>query len=285
MIPKHIAFFWSGGSLSWLRYLTLKTFCDLNPTWDIYLYVAESNFHAEIWKTPETQDYTNYVGDDWMPAVRQHLPVQIKEALNIPCTISPIHQCDMFQWWWLSTHGGWYSDLDIVYLQPMDQTYEGISEDCDMVLSIPRQDFTIGFLGCAPGNKFYQTLYQLCGQEGTLELGVRLNEYYQGFGIHLIQALLQETNGYKMVTELSNQYEYVCHIIPSNEDVYPWNWRGLEKIWEESHELPRTQLGIHWFAGAAISQRMNNDITPTTLTKYPCTLTNYIKLSDIEPID
>lgn len=275
MIPNQIAFFWSGGPLSWMRYLTLQTFCDLNPTWDIYLYVTQSDFHKEVWDTPETQDYTNYDREDWMPTVVADLPVEIKIADNLPRDISPIHQCDMFQWWWLSNHGGWYSDLDILYLQSMDDLCESAGE-VDMVFSFPQGDFTIGFLGCAPGNKFYELLYETCKQN-KLGLGGRsLDSYYQGFGIHIVQAVLQHTHGPTMASIIQTKYNHSYYEVGPNDSVYPWNWTKINRIWDETHELPHSQLGIHWFAGAAISQQMNRELSPATASQFPCTLTRHI---------
>ena len=275
MIPNQIAFFWSGGPLSWLRYLTLKTFCDLNPTWGIYLYVAQSDFHEEVWRTPETQDYTNYDLTDWMPTVVSELPVEIRIADHLPRGLSPIHQCDMFQWWWLSKHGGWYSDLDILYLRPMDDLCESAGE-ADMVFSFPRGDFTIGFLGCVPGNKFYDFLYATCQENEFMWDGKSLDTYYQGFGIHLIQAALQHTHGPTMAARIQQEYGHSYYEVGPNDSVYPWNWTKINRIWEESHEVPSGQLGIHWFAGAAISQQRNKEISPATVRQFPCTLTRYI---------
>tara|TARA_R110002020_G_scaffold154248_2_gene333804 strand:- start:3225 stop:4052 length:828 start_codon:yes stop_codon:yes gene_type:complete len=271
MIPKKIAFFWSGGPLSWLRYMTLKTFCAFNPTWEIHLYLSASSHQKETWGTPETQDFINYSGMDWMPEVQRNLPVKTYR-IELPPTLDPVHQCDMFQWWWLGYQGGWYSDLDILYLQPMDKLVED-SGNSDMVFSLPCGDFTIGFLGSNQENKFYQTLYSLCHQWEKARLSLN---YYQSFGTQLVKQLTQRNRGAEITNKIAQDYEYSCYVTNKNEDVYPWNWRGINKIWNESHEFPNTQLGIHWYAGARISQDMNSKLTPDNFTKYPCTFTDYL---------
>ncbi len=277
MISKQIAFFWSGDALSWLRYLTLRTFCDLNPTWEIYLYLATSTVRNTNWQqTPETQDYMNYSGKDWLPEVEKNLPVKIRTASrNVLRHLDPIHQCDMFQWWWLSTHGGWYSDLDILYTQSMGSLYDCI-EDADMVFSLPRGDFTIGFLGSKPKNRFYECLFTMCAQTTSRGFDPLAN-FYQGFGAQLAQLVLDERRGPDMVNKIEKVFGHSSYVIDSIASVYPWNWTGVDKIWKESHDISNRQLGIHWFAGAEISQQMNAKITPDTVKKFPCTLTNHIK--------
>jgi hypothetical protein len=37
-IPKRMSFFWAGGPMSWLRYLTLASFRHLNPNWEMRIY-------------------------------------------------------------------------------------------------------------------------------------------------------------------------------------------------------------------------------------------------------
>lgn len=272
MIPKRIAFFWSGGPLSWLRYMTLHTFCMLNPAWQVSLFMAKSDNHDEGWGTPETQDFVNYKGGDWMPWVC-NLPVE-KCVIDLPRDLDPIHQCDMFQWWWLCHHGGWYSDLDILYLQPMDKLVENYGK-CEMVFSLPCDDFTIGFLGSNQGNKFYQTLYLLCSQRKDTRIS---SDDYQSFGAQLAKQLTQRHRGSEITNKIAQDYGYSIYVTNKNEDVYPWNWQNISKIWNESHDLPQTQLGIHWYAGAKISQEMNAKLDPQNFREHPCTLTNYIKL-------
>ena len=46
MIPKIFHSYWDGSPLSFLQYLTVKTFQDLNPDWEINLYIPKYRFNS-----------------------------------------------------------------------------------------------------------------------------------------------------------------------------------------------------------------------------------------------
>ena len=57
MIPKIAYFYWNDNTpLSYLRYLTLKTFRSLHPDWDVYLYQSGADVNSK-WVGLESQDF------------------------------------------------------------------------------------------------------------------------------------------------------------------------------------------------------------------------------------
>ncbi len=269
-IPKRMCFFWAGGKMSWLRYLTLQTFCLHNPSWETTLYVSRNSKSKKSWTSEEQQDFCGYDGPDWMHDA-YNLPITVK-AVDLPENLDPVHQCDMYQWKVLHEHGGWYSDMDILYMHPMDDLLHKCASS-DLVAPLPCGDFTIGFLGCKPGLKFFELMYNSCKDGGE-------PSQYQDFGTNRICQILKirpHSPGHFMAQRIMERYNHRLFTPSPGEDVYPWNWRGIEQIWEWSHELPPSQVGIHWFAGSPISQKYNNWLTPKNWKEHPCTFTRHLQ--------
>lgn len=56
-IPKIASFFWGGGPLSWLRYMTFWSFRKLHPDWEMRLYLRPVAHNQATWHTGEPQDF------------------------------------------------------------------------------------------------------------------------------------------------------------------------------------------------------------------------------------
>ncbi len=128
MIPKRIAFFWGNDTMSWLRYMTLYSFCKLNPCWEVRLYHCKGNGAKKQWTThvrqdfaePATEDYWSRVGN--LPV--EVIPWELKDPDNPDdnqwSKITPPHKSDFFEWEYLANEGGIYADMDILFVKPMD---------------------------------------------------------------------------------------------------------------------------------------------------------------------
>ena len=66
MIDKTAYFFWQGEQMSWLRYMTLRSFVYHNPDWRAVLYLASNPDYTRTWEGIENQEdyhqneYENY---------------------------------------------------------------------------------------------------------------------------------------------------------------------------------------------------------------------------------
>ena len=275
MVPRQLHFFWCGKRLSWLRYLTLKSACVLNPDWDIRVWTYPYSEISCSWRI-EQQDFQTYNGADWWPEVKK-LPLTVCEWLGLghEKQLSPVHLSDLFTWWVLYNHGGVYSDMDILYLRSLNT----LDLDYDLIFNLAKNDFAIGFLLASPHQAFYFDMLQESQK-------MVCSKVYQSGGVNTIYQLLpgatnkgtvQAGVGQSLVELIRAKYAANVCTIPKELGVYPWNWTEVDNIFIHNRVLPLTQLGLHWFGGSKTSQTYNRLLTPETLTRYACTLAHYAR--------
>src|SRR3989337_368888 len=118
MIPKKIYFFWGNAIMSWMRYMTLKSFRQMNPSWEMILYISQHNVMNKVWKMDNYQDFFCFKGENYIGKIKD-LKIDIRQFKENK-DMTPSHASNFFKWKILSTDGGIYSDMDILYFKPMD---------------------------------------------------------------------------------------------------------------------------------------------------------------------
>jgi hypothetical protein len=129
-IPKRMTFFWAGKTISWLRYMTLYSFVKLNPDWDVHLVTSNAKVKDKEWECHNEQDFMTKVEDknDYYYLIKKlkititnwKMEYPFQKRIKTWNDISPPHKCDFLEWKTLSNEGGYFSDMDILYLRPMD---------------------------------------------------------------------------------------------------------------------------------------------------------------------
>jgi hypothetical protein len=179
-IPKRISFFWSGGALSWMRYMTFWSFRLQNPDWEIHLYLATECQHKKTWTTGEVQDFDAdgqpYAGQNYLPELTK---LGVKVSPWIPpadCkSMSPVHLADVCRWGVLSKFGGWFADTDILWVDSMATRIEtryhsdakaheerhgpGSFRPPDVAWPICRDWLPTGLIGAMPETRFAGDCY------------------------------------------------------------------------------------------------------------------------------
>lgn len=236
-IPKIVYLYWGNHKLSWLRYLTVKSFIKLNPDWQIKIYYPKTldlDFH---WSTDEHK--TNYDGQNWWSKLRELPGVEFIEfdiySLGFRNYYSEVHKSDIFRLWVLYTFGGLYSDFDILFLKPVDL------KDYELVISC-HGDYPTGFMGGVKGHFLFE---QLLEKAKTIR-----TDTYQRVGPELLVDYFKDKSW-------SN--ELGVWDIP-DELIYPYDWQQVEKIFGNGN-LP-TGIGLHWFGGSTIAAKWENVLTP-----------------------
>jgi len=143
MIPKHLHLYWGGGKkLSYLRYLTVFSFVQLNPDWKITVWYPEKNTNISNWKTNEHSKYC-YNGIDYFYKLIDISPNVSLEKANMVgfSDLSEVHKSDLHRWKILHEIGGWWSDFDILYFKPM----------ASLNVDFSKVDFNISFNGLESG--------------------------------------------------------------------------------------------------------------------------------------
>lgn len=296
-IDKTIAFFWSGGPMSWMRYLTLYSFRKLNPEWDMVLYRAESACDVPSWVGRNEQDFLRYAGRDYLSQV-EDLGVTLETwdfETDDSKSWSPVRQSDIFQWQWLSTRSGIYADLDILFTKPLSSLPEGW-DTSDVLWCRKDKHFPIGFLGSRGPTPFYSEV----AKESLRVDDARIGGYqYAGLGAvmrtlvgkHVSGELVKGRVGWMKPKRLYNlkrddlekslKEMYPKNVICCLEQstVYPYGYKEIDRLLDSQlgERLPLSSVGVHWYAGDPVSQDWNCRLTEENFMDYPSLFTRIVE--------
>lgn len=262
-LPKRMSFFWTG-CMSWMRYLTLQSFRKYHPDWEIRLYTPVLDGSSQQWSTQESADIT-YSGLDYGTRL---------DALDIRQYVwrCPVRQtaaaqaCDLFEWEMLGTIGGFYADMDILWLQSIEPLRKSVGAT-DALFCPEKTSLAIGFFAAVPNCRLFQDVYREAKQAGQLT-------NYQGYGVDTFYRLTG-VRGLQVIPRLRNMYSDLELKDVACTTVYPFDWQEIHHIFERKLIVSKDTYGIHWFGGSQIAQDWLNELTPQNCARYENTFTHY----------
>lgn len=244
MTDKIISFFWGNTTLSWLRYMTLYSFRKYNPEWTINLYLSEQKINTKTWKTPESQDFFMYKGKDYSHLLKD-ININIKSydlKDRNGAEISPAQKSDFFEWHIMATVGGFYSDMDILFLKSIDNLYEQ-TKTYDTGITYTKY-YSIGFLFSNGNNEFFKNVYDTSYNEFD-------STNYQGAGV------LRLHKKWPNISVIEKNYGKVYNI--PFDLFYQYDSNNVAKIHipGDTYNLNKYCIGLHWYGGHRLSQQAN----------------------------
>lgn len=281
-IKKKMSFFWAGDRMSWMRYMTLKSFRHFHPDWEMLLYTTNVLNNAAGWSTHDMQDCSEYKGENYMKRLGD-LDVKIVDwsppVVKFPKLV-PAQASDICEWEILADGDGFFSDMDILYVAPIP--YETLKK-ADVVCCLTLGYMTIGFFGAAAGTKFFEDIlieshtgyspgrYQSAGAEAIYRLG------------DLGGCWSETVNpGDVAMRKLRKKYPHLDIVELKSEQIYPWSFREVQMIFERNRQVPEDCIGIHWFGASPHAQKWNNTLTADNYQedKFRSTFTQYVALME-----
>lgn len=270
MIPHHMHFFWGNDRMSWLRYMTLYSFCTLNPDWQVTLHrCPDTGITHKYWSSPNQQDFFLYDGADYSDRLADlDLDVVMWYPEQDLPQFGPSHLSNLFKWEQMATDGGWYADLDILWVRPMShylRRLNGGDIGEDMVITFAGGYFSIGLLASRGQVGFFRNVLSVSKHASI--------DGYQTAGIVSLYAAMSCPVG---DWGMPQHPDCVALIEQQNPDVrvhnlpmavvYPWNSQHVWDMFLHHHTtLPDETVGIHWYAGHPLSQQFNCTMNPATL--------------------
>jgi len=242
-IPKILHLYWGKDKpLSWLRWMTIRTFSMLNPDWQIILWYPRSPGRTPKWPTREHSHYS-WSGEDWFRKASEAGP-------NVETRVAPIddfplmtevHRSDLLRWRLLHTMGGFWSDIDIVFFRPMETA--GLDMTADALLCWGETDElahwqAIGFLAGKPGNSLFKAM-----EAAGLGLSRLPSLGYQEIGTELLIRFAPARATDSMGTRIGQIPQHVVYPFKSVRSQQAALW-GNHRLMD----LRETTCGIHWFA-------------------------------------
>jgi hypothetical protein len=279
-IPKIAHFYWGGGALSYLRFLSVKSFTALNPDWQVYVHVPSVNSTVlPTWATFQQQNVN--ISTDFRVQLDQLNITVIThdfDSYGFDNQAHEVHKSDFLRWKLLAEQGGLWSDIDILYLRSMANLVENCEDNADLdtilcPLSPPRKH-TVGFMLGSKNNAFYQHIH-------TLSLANYDPNQYQCMGSELINCRYPSLNSFH---EQFPQHQFA---FLHRACVYVIDSKNIEQFYQPVDRYSQKKLsssqviGFHWFAGHPRSQAFENEFTSDNINKYNNLLTNIIKESQV----
>ena len=271
MIDCKISFFWEG-RMSWMRYMTLVSFRKLNPNWKMYLYHSQHEIGERQWSSNERDD-REYVGKDYRPMINK---LGVIQQVWVPpiCNLAPAHRSDLFRWFILKEQGGFYSDMDLLWIRPLDKLMRQI-DGTDVMFCLEDGWMAIGFHAATAGCRLMKDIY-----DDALENGDP--KEYQGFGTDTIYRFARlnpyqcsSLRGTYAIEQFRRKYQDLRITVVPDEVVYPFDWRKVDSIFQKDEAVSDKTFGIHWFGGHQLSQKWNGLLTERCCGKYKNTFTRY----------
>jgi glycosyltransferase involved in cell wall biosynthesis len=263
-IPKIANFYWGSEKMSFMRYMTIKSFKKHNPDWSIHLYMPKNVSLNTSWRKYDTHhqnDSSDYIAEeDYLNQLLSEEPIKVIKvdfSKTVLGSDAPEpHKSDFLRWNILYQNGGLWSDMDIIYHKPMTDLYFNNLENCktDLVVSYDERHIEngvnltpIGFLLTKPKNQFFNFLAKKA-------IKLYNPDRYQSIGAYLWM------KHYPNLDSISNSYHQKVINLHHNV-VYQFDWNNLDQIYESlTQEIDPISLGIHWYGGHPLSQQFNNKI-------------------------
>lgn len=278
-IPKICYFYWGNDKLPYLRYLSILSFSKFNPDWKINVYVPFKKYKGKCF---DTCDLFEFTGRDYYQNLRNlcknNPNVEIIETdfnfigLNIFSgnklakeyySRQEVYKSDFLRWYLLSTIGGLWSDMDIMYFKPINNIKINRPENKEIntIVSLhPQYKHSVGFmLSSGKNNDYYTYVYNKSRRNFN-------PKYYQSVGVNLlneefpnikeIEWKFPDSKGKVSDIGVEATYSYDALNIP-----IIYNSNNMSKY--SSHSI-----GLHWYGGHKLAKVYLNKINHLNYRKF-----------------
>lgn len=293
--PKKIYFFWGSldQKISWMRFMSIKTFKMFNPDWEIILCYSNCTINKSIWKSPTLQDFYNYKSElNYLEELKKlnikfsywDIPYELFPSLaSYKLNLSASHKSNIFKYYMLYKYGGIYSDMDILYFRPIEQFYN-IIKTYD-VIWCENPILSIGFLGTSKTeNEFFKDIFFNSFKNFD-------SSRYQCLGVESIFNLY---NGQRKILDIATKkYKSIKFYEMPFSIVYPFvaKFGKMRYMFTKNismNLIPKDCIGYHWYAGHPLAQALNNELTETNYKQQKCifsSIMNFIEDSNTNNIE
>lgn len=294
--------------MSWMRYMTLKSFKLFNPDWEIFVYLSECNINKKVWENNNIQDFFYFNGSDYMTAA-QDLGIEFREwdYLNNDLikekkikNISASHLSNFFKWHMMATEGGIYCDMDVLFFRPINDFYNKLIKDKYTTAICQTEYLSIGLLASAGNDDFYKAFfvnsvnnyapeaYQSAGVESIYKLYElkpdeiqwileQILEKFPRFTAFDINITFPQSNVLRVAIARYPNLKF--YNIPHSL-IYSYDSFKIIDAFSNGgtiSDFPPEAIGYHWYAAHPIVQSFNNLLTENNYYRINTLFTNIAK--------
>ncbi|AYV83495.1 MAG: dTDP-6-deoxy-L-lyxo-4-hexulose reductase [Hyperionvirus sp.] len=276
-IPK-IAFTYWVGPMSYLHYLTLKTFRLLNPDWQVILYVP-----AEEYTGPTYEHTMKYTGTDYTDEAYK-LNINIIsidfKLIGFYNDVPEFFKSTYVTYYILSKFGGIWFDMDILFIRPMSHLFlsqndmiygnihnldNAISYEENTIHEFEKKDiyYSTGLLMAKDNSPFFKLLFD------ELIKNINLKSY-------MSTANQLHPKLFSIIDDIALKCPNINLVNLPMTIIYPFKCDQVNILFLENDLslLTAKTIGIHWFNDTSVAKTFLNKMDYTS----EVSINNIIKL-------
>lgn len=229
-----------------MRYLTVTSFMKQNPDWRVMLWLPAKRCTKKTWTTKENG--YRVACDDFYPKLLE-LDVDTMEVdfegFGFSNTMSEVHKSDYLRLYLLSTMGGLWTDMDVLYFKPMASLVFNVPKhrDKDTFVCMNKHSEYIhsaGFLMSAPGSSYFKCLDELSRKHYN-------ESEYQCIGTTMYNKYFRSFND---VLAISNAINIPMDVVYAHDANHVRDLaEGMRPLYTDN------SIGAHWYAGHHIWEK------------------------------
>lgn len=253
-------FYWSGQKLPFYYYLSLFSFRKMNPTWEIRLYTSAEDNLQRTWDSGEQEFH--YEGKDFFDDCRILADKVIDfdyAEIGFKNDLHPVHKADILRQYLMRDVGGLWSDMDILWIKPIEELYENCFSKVDITFCYHQYAFMSGVTySSGNSNPIYHHILENIRYSYNLNnqqvLGYQTAGPSTLYELKLQETLDQSSGGIFVIPE-NDMLPYgvgagLCAVNLKLSLFYPYTFKTIHDFYKEKRLPPGSTFGIHWFGGA-----------------------------------
>ena len=247
--PKLLHLYWDGSPLSFLNFITVLSFNEYHKFWKINIFMPTTKTETISWQSNEQKE--KYTGKSYfnnlytIPNVLVH-KIDLNK-IGFHNDASEVIKSDYFRYFILQKHGGLWSDFDIIYTACVEDKMNFKEETVIFRCNIDEYYYyPIGLFICRPQNNFFNNILNNCNIFYD-------SNRYQTIGADMWNKLFP--------SKINNLYLFDKGVKVCNNNYYlPYQYHELDKtlLSKDKINLPKNNIGIHWFNGDNNMKIYNN---------------------------
>lgn len=264
---KRCFFYWGNERMSFMRFMTLKSFRIFHHDWEIVLITREKHNHTMLSeKNLEKQDI-GFTGTDYTKLALElvdSVRTLEKDYSHISEMCLPEQQnSDMLAWYLVSFEGGVVSDMDILYFKNMDEALANLDNSLPMFSGRPMAGYIPVSFMVGNSKNIFEPVYDWC-------LNNINKEKYEQFGTNAfmhVYSSLEQAGVTRMPSKL---------VFPFCEDPKVANLAAT--MFTFLSKIPDISCAMHWYAGCPEAHHWNEILTHTNFHTYNSTFCNLLRI-------
>lgn len=265
-VPKILHCYFGGETMPYIRYMTIKSFMNLNPDWEIMLWYPQHLFTKHTWDSFELKYEVSC--DNYLPELMK-LPIK-KTAVDFT-EIGFINdaaealKADFLRVYILYVLGGAWTDTDILFFKPITSLSVNVPENTDKetFVCVSSYGHSCGLIMSSPGSKFFGRMADVSSVEynpnGYQSLGPTMfNKYFPTF-------------------ESVTKFSPAANI--GMDSVYAHDANHIGELLDGTKpRFTEGSIGCHWYAGHPLWSKFIKDTNGGKQNLPDCVIGNLLKI-------